>query len=119
MKKLLVFAMVLTLVFPAYCFASPSRAIVTKNKLPIDENLVNEVMLILEDGVIEQSEIESLLEPAQFEDACAYSKSLFWSAMFGAIAGIAFGGSWNLEVGIFLTIFLLNAYIICNVYGTE
>lgn len=112
MKKAFVLTLVLTLIFPAYCFASP-----TKDKSPIDENMVTEVMWALEDGVIDQEEMGKIIEIAQFENACEYSKGLVLSGLVGAIAGILFGGSWNPSVTYMMTFMILNAYIICTVYS--
>ena len=111
MKTVLVLTLALTLIFPAYCFASP-----TKDKLPIDENMVTEVMWALEDGVIDQDEMSNLIEIAQFENACEYSKRIVLSGLVGAIAGILFGGSWNPTVTYMMTFMILNAYVICTVY---
>ena len=64
MKKFLVFTLILTLIFPAYCFSYPKEAILVEEelqKLPINEELIDEIMLILEDGVVEQEEVENLI----------------------------------------------------------
>ena len=55
MKRFLVLTLVLTMIFPAYSFASPQRG------LPIEEDIINEVMWILEDGVIDETEINGLI----------------------------------------------------------
>lgn len=116
MKKLLVFSMVLSLIFPAYCFASPSRAMVKKDKLPIDENLVTEVMLILEDGVIEQSEIETLQDPP-FEDPCMWAINFYWAGV-ASVLGTIVGGATVDEayisaVSLMLFVLAINANTIC------
>ena len=80
MKIAFVLTLVLTLIFPAYCFASP-----TKDKSPIDENMVAEVIWALEDGVIDQEEVGNIIEIAQFENACEYSKRLVLSGFVGGI----------------------------------
>ena len=112
MKTVLVLTLALTLIFPAYCFASSRN-----NKSPIDENIATEIMWALEDGVIEQDEIDSIIEIAQFENPCEYSKSLIWSGLSGAIAGIVFGGSWNPTATYMMLFLIVNAYVMCNVYG--
>ena len=56
MKKILVFSLILTMIFPAYCFASPRRA------LPTEEEFLEEIMLILEDGKVQEEEIVTLYE---------------------------------------------------------
>ena len=55
MKKLLAFMLILTIVFPAYCFASPQET-----TSPAQE-IMDEINLIVEDGIIERAEIENLV----------------------------------------------------------
>ena len=47
------------MVFPAYCFSNPPR------NVPMDNEIMEEVMWILEDGVVEQMEIHDLIELAK------------------------------------------------------
>ncbi len=56
MKKILVFSLILTMIFPAYCFAGPRRA------LPTEEEFLEEIMLLLKDGKVQEEEIVTLYE---------------------------------------------------------
>ena len=56
MKKCLVFTLMLTMIFPAYCFATPQRII------SLEDEMLEEIMLIIEDGEVEEEEITSFLE---------------------------------------------------------
>lgn len=55
MKKFLVCMLILTIVFPAYCFASTQ-----KTTTPAQE-VMDEIDLIVEDGIVEKAEIENLM----------------------------------------------------------
>ena len=90
MKQLLVLTLMFTLIFPAYCFASP-----TNNESPIDENIATEIMWILEDGVIDKAEMDNIIGIYLVNDTCEYGISVLLSGLYGAMAGIAFGGSWT------------------------
>lgn len=54
MRRLIVLTLVLTMIFPTYCFASP------ENVVPIENEIIKEIMWIAEDGVVEEKEIEDL-----------------------------------------------------------
>jgi len=56
MKKYLVFTLMLTMIFPAYCFATPQRLI------PLEDEILEEIMLIIDDGEVEEEEVTSFLE---------------------------------------------------------
>ena len=56
MKKFLVCTLILPMIFPAYCFANPQTSI------PSEEEILEEVMFILEDGIVEKEEITLFLE---------------------------------------------------------
>ena len=60
MKKCLVFTLMLTMIFPAYCFAAPQRII------PSENEILEGIMLIIEDGVVEEEEVVSFLEKGTF-----------------------------------------------------
>jgi len=64
MKKFLVLAIILPLIFPVYCFSYPPQGAQNEksNKLLSDEAIMSDIILIMQDGIIEQSEITSLLE---------------------------------------------------------
>jgi len=61
MKRFLVLTLVLTMIFPAYCFASPQKG------LPIEDEIMEELMWIMEDGVVDEAEIEDLIQFASEE----------------------------------------------------
>jgi hypothetical protein len=56
MKKVLVCALVLVMIFPACCFAQTLQA------APTEQQILEEILLILEDGVVGQEEITSFRE---------------------------------------------------------
>jgi hypothetical protein len=56
MKKILVFNLILTVIFPAYCFAEPFQSFSTKREIRED------ILSIIEDGLAKQEEIISYLE---------------------------------------------------------
>jgi hypothetical protein len=56
MKKILVCTLILVMIFPAYCFAQPWQEVLT------EQRILEEILLILEDGVVGQEEITSFLE---------------------------------------------------------
>ena len=55
MKKFLPCMLILTIVFPAYCFANLHETTSST------QEIMNEIDLIVEDGVIEEAEIENLM----------------------------------------------------------
>lgn len=55
MKKFLACMLILTIVFPAYCFAN-----LQETTSPAQE-VMDEIDLIIEDGVVEKAEIENLM----------------------------------------------------------
>ena len=101
MKKFLVITLILTLIFPAHCFSYPKEAILVKEelkKIPINEELIDEIMLILEDGVVEQEEIESLMrfiEEGSISPSmsCVDALIVFVSVLVFAIFWIDIGGN--------------------------
>jgi len=61
MKKFLVCTLVLTLIFPAYCFGQPQEDVPIKKILDglfTDKEIIDEIVFIMEDGVVELEEIE-------------------------------------------------------------
>lgn len=56
MKKTLVCTLILTVIFPANCFTSPRKV------FPTEEKILEEILLIIEDGIAEQEEISFFLE---------------------------------------------------------
>ena len=54
MKRVLVFMLIFTIVFPAYCFANPQET-----ASPAQE-IMDAIDLIVEDGIIDKAEIEDL-----------------------------------------------------------
>ena len=56
MRKYLIFTLILTMIFPAYCFSN-SQTIV-----PSEEEILEEIMLIIKDGVVGEGEIILFLE---------------------------------------------------------
>jgi len=62
MKTILTFTLILTILFPASIFACPNEGCVDEEleQRLIDEELLSEVMLIAEDGVVEKEELENL-----------------------------------------------------------
>jgi hypothetical protein len=75
MKQLLVYALIFTFIFPAYCFANPQE---TVSK---EDDMMSEIMLILEDGIIDEDEAEWLggfmgeqvIYPSADAGACGWS----------------------------------------------
>ena len=79
MKKYLVFTLVLSMIFPAYCFATPQRLI------PLEDEILEEIMLIIEGGEVEEEEIASFLERVILIDADD-GLSCTWKALiFGVV----------------------------------
>ena len=76
MKKVLVLTLICSLVFPVYCFSGPGRSIVIDDESTtaiVIEELIDEISFTIEDGVIEQDEIDSIIKllennmnPSQF-----------------------------------------------------
>jgi hypothetical protein len=68
MKKHLILALILTIMFPAYCFANPQTVI------PTEREIFEEIMLIIEDGVVEEEEVISFLERMNLGEiiSCVY-----------------------------------------------
>ena len=67
MKKHLVFALILTIIFPAYCFVNP---ILT---FPTEQEVLEQIMLIIEDGEVEEEEIVSFIAMG-YEDEITISQ---------------------------------------------
>jgi hypothetical protein len=78
MKKHLVFTLILTIIFPAYCFATPQRFI------PLEDEILEEIMLIIEDGEVEEEEIASFLETVILIDADD-GLSCTWKALISGV----------------------------------
>jgi len=55
MKKLLVYSLILTMISPAYCFAKPKMAV------PIEQEVLKQLMLFIEDGIVEEREVATFL----------------------------------------------------------
>ena len=62
MKRFLVFTLVLSIIFPAYCFSAPSGIPVREKSSKSIEEITGAIELIMEDGKVEEEEIISLLE---------------------------------------------------------
>ena len=64
MKNFIVFTLVLTLIFPAYCFYSTSEVSINEksDKIIFDQEIINTIEMIIEDGKVEEEEIVSLIE---------------------------------------------------------
>jgi hypothetical protein len=60
MKKFLVFTLALTMIFPAYCFATPRKSI------SLEQEIMEEVQLMLEDGIAEEEEIYDFIARHQY-----------------------------------------------------
>jgi hypothetical protein len=54
MKNLLICALIFTMVLPVYCFANPQEN-------TSSQGIMDEIDLIVEDGIIEKAEIENLM----------------------------------------------------------
>ena len=68
MKNFVVFTLVLTLIFPAYCFSAPSGVPVREKSDKSIKEIIDAIKLIIEDGEVEEEEIAALLgdiEPSQ------------------------------------------------------
>jgi hypothetical protein len=113
MKKAFVLTLAITLIFPAYCFASPGKLVIANDKSPLEEIIVAEIMWALEDGVVEQDEIDNIIEIAQLDDSCDFSIRLIGSGLFGAMVGIIFGGAWNPTITYLMLSLIMNAFINC------
>ena len=110
MKQLLVFTLLFILTFPAYCFASP-----TDNELLNVENKAIEIMWMFEDGVIDSEEMDNIIGIYQPGDFCVYAMHYYVGGLYGAMAGISMGGTWNSSVTLALMLLLGNVHFICNV----
>ena len=62
MKKLLVYSLILTMIFPAYCFGKPTQA------FPTEREILEEIMYIIEDGIVEEGEVFSFLQKMDLEE---------------------------------------------------
>ena len=69
MKKFLALTLILTLIFPVYCFGNPLDAVPLDDKLMkviedliADEAIMEEFMTIMQDEIVELEEIENLKE---------------------------------------------------------
>jgi hypothetical protein len=98
MKKFLVITLILTIIFPAYCFASPSEV------FPTEKEIVKEILLIIEDGIAEQEEIFSFLETMNlYDEDCLRLYSRIGLTIIG-LSLLDFSGS-SLEILLDLTLF--------------
>ena len=100
MKKFLVFTLVLTIIFPAYCFASPFEV------FPTEKEIVKEILLIIEDGIAEQEEIASFLETMNLYDEDCLRYYLYIGLTITGLTLLDFSGS-SLEILLDLTLFSL------------
>jgi hypothetical protein len=114
MKRFLVFILILSIIFPAYCFATPDTATINKEQaiaITYDE-LIEAIMVTLEDSSIEQEEIELIQQmvedvfsiypfpyPPPLEAFCL--PSLFWTAIYACLAPYIF----NLDNPVVTSIF--------------
>jgi len=111
MKKYLVFTLVLTIIFPTYCFATPQRLI------PLEDEILEEIMLIIEDGEVEEEEIASFLEKVILINADD-GLSCSWKAFISGVAllilllsQLDFSGS-SLEILLDVIILFYGTYFI-------
>jgi hypothetical protein len=94
MKKVLSLVLVFTLAFPVYCFAQPDT-------VSIDEEVLDEVKLILEDGRVDDEEIASLLDniattESRLTPASCGSDDWVAMAMFTSIwANVCYGMAYD------------------------
>ena len=129
MKQFLVVTLALTLIFPAYSFGNPVEALPIGDelmeetyRLMSDEEIVNEVMWIIEDGVVEAGEIENLkglvtdrmINPSQDDTFCMVSNMVLAISLEITImlceAGSPACGTWI----VIATILLLGAMVACG-----
>jgi hypothetical protein len=119
MKRFLVFTLVLTIIFPAYCFATPQRII------PIEDEILEEIMLIMEDGVVEEGEVASFIAvviPDDFPGTCIalYSGAILITLL---LTQLDFSGS-TLEIlldviMLFYGIWLIISFSIIGAYACD
>ncbi len=76
MQKILIYSLILTFIFPAYCFANPQR------NLPTEQEILEGLLLIIEDGKVAEGEMTAFLEALDLED------SLSWSPWVAAYASV-------------------------------
>ena len=76
MKKILVYSLILTFIFPAYCFANPQI------NLPTEQEIVEGLLLIIEDGKVEEDEITAFLDSLEFGDNLSW---LPWVAAYASV----------------------------------
>ena len=77
MKKFLVFALIITLIFPSYCFSYLKETINEESdKLPISIELLDEIICILDDGHVAIEESEYIIELIESELETDYCKDL-------------------------------------------
>ena len=76
MKKLLVYSLILTMIFPAYCFAKPQMAV------PMKQEIFEQLMFIIEDGIVEEREVASFLSFFNLD------RIIDCTILFGAIVSI-------------------------------
>lgn len=109
MKKCLVFTLMLTMIFPAYCFAAPQRII------PPEDEILEGIMLIIEDGVVEEEEVVSFLEkvlPNQAETTClAFISGIIFIVLL--LSQLDFSGS-SLEILLDVIILSYGIWLIIN-----
>ena len=114
MKPTLLLTLAFTLIFPAYCFASPMT-----NESLIDEDIAIEGMWMFENGIVDSEEMDNIISIYNPGDFCKWSLQLILSTTFGAMAGVAYGGSWSSEVTALIVTTIVNAHVICNVLGDK
>jgi len=111
MKKILIYSLILTFIFPAYCIANPRRA------LPTEQEIRDEVLLIIEDGVAEQEEISLFLERLIEGEAIAYVCACFTliGLIIMGLAQLDFSGT-PLEIYLDLLLLDIGVYWISLIF---
>jgi len=93
MKRFLVFTLILTIIFPAYCFAGPFEV------FPTEKEIAKEILLIIEDGFAEYEEIASFLEKMNVDGTITASDEclrfyLFIGLTIIGLSQLDFSGSY-------------------------
>ena len=111
MKKTLVCTLLLTVIFPAHCFASPRQV------FPIEEKVLEEILLTIEDGIAEQAEISSFLEKMNADEIINTADDLclryyfMISLILMVLSQLDYSGS-ALEIILDLTVLGVGSYCI-------
>ena len=75
MKRFLVFTLVLTLIFPAYCFSAPSGVPVCEKYDKLIEEFIDAMKCIIEDGKVDEEEMTDLAHDLQY---CLFVDNLIY-----------------------------------------